>query len=132
MSTKNLSQLLNDVWTIKANTLQLQIAYANFLNFQKENESCNRPSPCSNRVWNFLWVDLVKAYLKMALGDILVFDKKFNEALIYFSRKYRKALKNDVLGQDARFKVAQASFYKGDFDWALTQLKVLRVVQHHN
>ena len=30
------------------------------------------------------------------------------------------------MGQDARFKVAQTSFYKGDFDWALTQLKVLR------
>ena len=30
------------------------------------------------------------------------------------------------MGQNARFKVAQASFYKGDFDWAFTQLKVLR------
>ena len=30
------------------------------------------------------------------------------------------------MGQEARFKVAQTSFYKGDFDWALTQLKVLR------
>ena len=38
----------------------------------------------------------------------------------------QKSVKNDVLGQDARFKVAQTSFYKGDFDWALTQLKVLR------
>jgi tetratricopeptide (TPR) repeat protein len=61
----------------------------------------------------------------LALGDILVFDKKFNEALIYYSQ-VQKSLKNDVLGQDARFKVAQTSFYKGDFDWALTQLKVLR------
>jgi tetratricopeptide (TPR) repeat protein len=61
----------------------------------------------------------------LALGDILVFDQKFNEALIYFSQ-IQKSLKNDVLGQQARFKVAQTSFYKGDFDWALTQLKVLR------
>ena len=30
------------------------------------------------------------------------------------------------MGQNARFKVAQTSFYKGDFDWALTQLKILR------
>ncbi len=30
------------------------------------------------------------------------------------------------MGQNARYKVAQTSFYKGDFDWALTQLKVLR------
>ena len=63
----------------------------------------------------------------MALGDILVFDQKFNRALIYFSQiQKEKGLKNDVLSQNARFKVAQTSFYKGDFDWALTQLKVLR------
>ena len=61
----------------------------------------------------------------MVLGDILVFDQKFNEALILFSQ-VQKRLKNDVLGQEARFKVAQTSFYKSDFDWALTQLKVLR------
>jgi tetratricopeptide (TPR) repeat protein len=66
-----------------------------------------------------------EAYVKMALGDILVYDQKFNQALIYFSQ-VQQNLKNDVLGQDARFKVAQTSFYKGDFDWALTQLKVLR------
>ena len=57
--------------------------------------------------------------------DILWFDQKFNKALILFSQ-VQKNLKNDVLGQDARFKVAQTSFYKGDFEWALTQLKVLR------
>jgi tetratricopeptide (TPR) repeat protein len=61
----------------------------------------------------------------LALGDILVYDQKFNQALIYFTQ-VQKSLKNDVLGQNARFKVAQTSFYKGDFDWALTQLKVLR------
>ncbi|KAG1649512.1 hypothetical protein GQR58_028921 [Nymphon striatum] len=65
------------------------------------------------------------AFVKLALGDILVFNKKFNQALIYFSQ-IQKRLKNDVLGQNARFKVAQTSFYKGDFDWSLTQLKVLR------
>src|SRR5690606_7738788 len=66
-----------------------------------------------------------EAHVKMGLGDILVYDQRFNEALIYFSQIQRD-LKNDVLGQDARFKVAQTSFYKGDFDWALTQLKILR------
>jgi tetratricopeptide (TPR) repeat protein len=31
-----------------------------------------------------------------------------------------------VLIQNRRYKVAETSFYKGDFEWALTQLKVLR------
>ncbi len=114
---------LIDAHGYKNQTLQLQVAYANFLTFKKENPE--------------LAIDILKkslglplntrgtAYIKLALGDILVFDKKFNEALIYFSQ-VQKSLKNDVLGQDARYKVAQTSFYKGDFDWALVQLKVLR------
>ena len=61
----------------------------------------------------------------MTLGDILVYDEKFNQALIYFSQ-VQKDLKNDVVGQMARYKVAQTSYYKGDFKWAETQLKVLK------
>jgi len=114
---------LVDVYGYKSQSLQLQVAYANFLTFKK-----NNPAPAEKLLKNSLELPLSDrgtAYLKLALGDILVYDKKFNEALIYFSQIQQK-LKNDVLGQDARYKVAQTSFYKGDFDWALTQLKVLR------
>ncbi|MFH6602707.1 tetratricopeptide repeat protein [Maribacter algicola] len=107
----------------KSRTLQLQVAYANFLTFKKDT-----PEPAIEILKNSMELPLNQrglAYIKMALGDILVYDKKFNEALIYFSQ-IQKKLKNDVLGQNARYKVAQTSFYKGDFDWALTQLKVLR------
>ncbi len=115
-------ELLNS-YGYQAPTLQLQVAYANFLTFKK-----NDPQKAIDILKRSLELPLAKygeAYIKMTLGDILVFDKKFNEALIYFSQ-IQKNLKNDVLGQEARFKVAQTSFYKGDFDWALTQLKVLR------
>jgi len=114
---------LVDVYGYKSQSLQLQVAYANFLTFKKSD-----PEPAEKLLKNSLELPLSDrgtAYLKLALGDILVYDIKFNEALIYFSQIQQK-LKNDVLGQDARYKVAQTSFYKGDFDWALTQLKVLR------
>ena len=107
----------------KNQTLQLQVAYSNFLTFKK-----NTPVPAIDILKKSLDLPLnerANAYVKLALGDILVYDKKFNQALIYFSQ-IQKKLKNDVMGQNARFKVAQTSFYKGDFDWALTQLKVLR------
>lgn len=107
----------------KNGTLALQVAYANFLTFQQ-----NRPEAAVDVLKKSLELPLNKyseAAIKMALGDILVYDQKFNQALIYFSQ-IQQNLKNDVLAQDARFKVAQTSFYKGDFDWALTQLKVLR------
>jgi TolA-binding protein len=35
-------------------------------------------------------------------------------------------LKNSLLAQEARFKVAQTSYFKGDFQWAQNQLKVLK------
>ncbi len=107
----------------QAETLQLQIAYANFLTFKAD-----RPKEAQDILKRTLELPLARypeSYVKLALGDILVFDQKFNEALILFTQ-VQKNLKNDVLGQDARFKVAQTSFYKGDFEWALTQLKVLR------
>jgi len=107
----------------KTETLQLQIAYAKFLTFNK-----NKPEPAIGILRRSLELPLNnygKSYIKSTLGDILVYDRQFNQALIYFSQ-IQKDLKNDVLGQDARFKVAQTSFYKGDFDWALTQLKILR------
>ncbi|WP_422858584.1 tetratricopeptide repeat protein [Flagellimonas sp. S174] len=107
----------------QSQTQQLQIAYANFLTFKK-----NTPKPAITMLKESLELPMgrmPKAYIKMELGDILVYDRKFNQALIYFTQ-IQKSLKNDVLGQDARYKVAQTSFYKGDFDWALTQLKVLR------
>lgn len=66
-----------------------------------------------------------EASVKMALADVLVMDGKFNEALITYTQVQNR-VKNDMLGQEARFRVARTSFHKGDFDWALVQLKVLR------
>tara|TARA_R110002167_G_scaffold163242_36_gene360080 strand:- start:2115 stop:3857 length:1743 start_codon:yes stop_codon:yes gene_type:complete len=116
-------EALMEVHGYENQTLQLQVAYANFLTFKK-----GLPEAAIDILKKSLELPLNQrgtAFLKLALGDILVFDQRFNEALIYFSQ-IQTSLKNDVLGQDARFKVAQTSFYKGDFDWALTQLKVLR------
>jgi len=69
--------------------------------------------------------DFQNARIKLELGDILVFQQKFNEALIYYSQ-IQANLKNSVLSQEARFRVAKTSYYKGDFKWAESQLKVLK------
>lgn len=116
-------ELLIEEYGYENQTLQLQIAYANFLTFKR-----NEAEKAIDILKQCLSLPLDRfsvAYVKLALGDILVFNRRFNEALIYFSQ-IQRSLKNDILGQNARFKVAQTSFYKGDFEWALTQLKVLR------
>ncbi len=114
---------LTETYGYQSSTLQLQLDYAKFLAFRRE-----KPEAAIAMLKKCLDLPLnnfSEAYVKMELGDILVYDQRFNEALIYFTQTQKK-LKNDVLGQNARFKVAQTSFYKGDFDWALTQLKILR------
>jgi len=71
-------------------------------------------------------LDNVKlAKVKLELGDVLVFEEKFNEALIYYTQ-IQRSLKNSTLSQTARFKVAKTSYYKGDFRWAESQLKILK------
>ncbi|WP_215907137.1 tetratricopeptide repeat protein [Kordia aestuariivivens] len=104
-------------------TVLLQRDYANFLAFQK-----NNPEAAISYLKETIELKLTTrqlATVKLALGDILVYKEQFNQALIYFSQ-VQKALKNDVIGQEARFRVARTSYYKGDFEWAESQLKILK------
>lgn len=104
-------------------TIKLQVAYADFLTFSK-----NKPEEAKEILENaigFSSSKFDKARIKLKLGDILVFTGKFNKALIYFSQ-IQTQLKNHELAQQARFKVAQTSYFKGDFTWAKAQLKVLK------
>ena len=65
------------------------------------------------------------AEVKMELGDILLFEEKFNQALIYYSQ-IDEDMSGDVIGQEASLKTAKTSYFKTDFEWASHQLKVLK------
>lgn len=104
-------------------TLPLQIVYGNFLAL-----NLNKPKEASLFLKEALTLRLSpfqEAQVKLKLGDILVFQEKFNEALIYYTQIQNK-LKNSTISQEARFRVAKTSYYKGDFDWAESQLKILK------
>ncbi len=66
-----------------------------------------------------------KAEVKMELADVLLLDEKFNQAIIYYAQ-IEDDLKNDEVGHEASLKMAKASYFKGDFDWAQQQFKVLK------
>lgn len=65
------------------------------------------------------------AEAKMELADILLFEEKFNQALIYYSQ-IDEDMGGDVVGQEASLKTAKTSYFKTDFEWASHQLKVLK------
>ena len=65
------------------------------------------------------------AEVKMELADILLFEEKFNQALIYYSQ-IDEDMSGDIIGQEASLKTAKTSYFKTDFEWASHQLKVLK------
>ena len=66
-----------------------------------------------------------QAEVKMELADIMVYDEKFNQAILYYAQ-VEDNMKNDVLAHEASLKLAKANFYKKDFDWTLQQVKNLK------
>ena len=104
-------------------TLRVQIAYAHFLAF-KRNDT-DKAISFLDETLKLPLTELQKAEIKLELGDILVLQENFNNALIYYTQIQRN-LKNSTISQEARFRVAKASYYKGDFKWAESQLKILK------
>ncbi|GHC43055.1 tetratricopeptide repeat protein [Ulvibacter litoralis] len=114
---------LLDTYGRDSKTYLLQIDYNHFLAFEmnkKETAIAHLKALSEERLTAYQ-----EARVKMELADILVNDEKFNQALIYYSQ-IQKKVQSDVLAQEARFKVAQTSYFKGDFEWAQIQLDVLR------
>lgn len=106
-----------------SNTVNLQIAYADFLTFKLDKPTeaiviLKDASKVSRSKYT-------KGSIKIKLADILVYTNKFNQALITYTQ-VQSDLRGSEIAQTARLKVAQTSYYKGDFDWAKTQLKVLK------
>ncbi len=65
------------------------------------------------------------AECKLELGDILVFTGEMWESSLLFSQ-VEKMFKQEPIGQEAKFRNARLSFYRGDFAWAQAQLNVLK------
>lgn len=67
----------------------------------------------------------VRDNVKLELGDLLLFAGSIWDASLLYSQ-VEKANKNDVLGAQAKFRNAKLSYYNNDFEWAKSQLDVLR------
>jgi tetratricopeptide (TPR) repeat protein len=68
---------------------------------------------------------LQQAMAKLELADVLVLMNDVWEAtLLYEQVDYD--FKDEPIGQEAKFKSATLSYYRGDFEWAQAQLEVLK------
>lgn len=108
---------------INNNTIPIQLDYADYLTFE-----LNKPKEATEVLENAKKVaqrKITKNKIKYRLANIAVFTGKYNRALILYTQ-IQNAYKNHTFGQEAQYKVAQTSYFKGDFDWAMAQLKVLK------
>ncbi len=62
---------------------------------------------------------------KIDLGDIYLISGDVWESTLLYSQ-VDKAMKDEPLGEYARFKNAKLSYYKGEFEWSQAQLNVLK------
>jgi tetratricopeptide (TPR) repeat protein len=117
-----LSGLLTE-YEISPFTLSLQLIQAHFVAFNLKNPEQGRA--IIKKTLDLQLNDYQVAQAKMELADILLFEEKFNQALIYYSQ-IEMDLKNDVVAHEASLKAAKTSYFKTDFVWALKQFKELK------
>lgn len=104
-------------------SLSLQLIQARFMAF-----NLKKPEEGKAIVKKALALELnvyEEAQAKMELADILLFEEKFNQALIYYSQ-IEEDLKNDEVAHEASLKAAKTSYFQGDFVWASKQFKELK------
>jgi tetratricopeptide (TPR) repeat protein len=104
-------------------SLKLQLLLANFEAFYR-----NQPKNAIEQLQKTLELPLnlrEAAAVKMELADIMVYDEKFNQAILYYAQ-VEDNLKNDELAHEASMKMAKANYYKADFEWTLQQVKNLK------
>ncbi|KIA86858.1 tetratricopeptide repeat protein [Flavobacterium sp. AED] len=104
-------------------TLSLQLIQAHFVafNLKKPEEG----KAIIKKLLELQLNDYEVAQAKMELADILLYEEKFNQALIYYSQ-IELDLKNDIVAHEASLKAAKTSYFKTDFIWALKQFKELK------
>jgi len=104
-------------------SIPIQLLYADFLTFKKNNPQ--KAIEVLKNAEKVAYSKRNKANIKIKLADILVYNGKYNQALVTYTQVQQDVRSSDI-AQKARLKIAKTSYFKGDFDWAKTQLKVLK------
>lgn len=67
----------------------------------------------------------LKNQTKLSLGDFYLIEGDVWESTLLYSQ-VDKDEKDSPLGEEARFRNAKLAYYRGDFEWAQTQLEALK------
>lgn len=105
-------------------TIDLVVGYSKLIAF-----NLNNTTAAKNELEAALQFPRVKAKEKAAckivLADVYVKENEIWEAALLYGQVHQD-FKEDVIGHEAKLKSAKAYFYAGEFNWAKTQLDVLK------
>ncbi|MBL7785547.1 MAG: tetratricopeptide repeat protein [Chitinophagales bacterium] len=129
-TTEDINNLLNDYQTFfnllgkntgTVNALyEMSVLYAYYLN------DLDKAIAVAQEVVDMPNVDnRVKGKAKLSLGDYYLMKNEVWEATLLYSQ-VDKMFKDDILGEEARFRNAKLSYFNGEFDWAQSQLDILK------
>lgn len=104
-------------------TLPLVLVQADIIAF--ELERYDDAKALLNNVLEMSWPQSIKAELKMKLADIYLLTDEVWEATLLYSQ-VEKALKNEPIAHEARYKNAQLRYFIGEFEWANAALNILK------
>jgi tetratricopeptide (TPR) repeat protein len=104
-------------------TLSLQLIQAHFIAFNLRNPEEGKA--IIKKALDLQLNDYEQAQAKMELADILLYEEKFNQALLYYTQ-IEDDLKNDEVAHEASLKAAKTSYFQTDFAWAVKQFKELK------
>ena len=96
---------------------ELEARYAHNMNKAVELLQEVVKAPAADRVF--------KGRCKLEMGDYELVRNNIWESTLLYSQ-VDKEFKQDMLGEEARFRNAKLSYYNGDFKWAQGQLDVLK------
>ncbi len=116
-------ELLLQEFGISPYSLPLQKLLANFTTFNRNNPDLGKQ--LLKKAMELPLNQFQIADLKMELGDELLYQEKFNQALLLYTQ-IEDDLKNDAVGHEASLKIAKTSYYQTDFTWATKQLTQLK------
>jgi tetratricopeptide (TPR) repeat protein len=118
----DLSNLLKQ-YGITPYSLELQLLIANFYAFNLAQPK--EAIAILNKALTLPLNPRAVAEVKMKLADVLVYDEKFNQAILYYAQ-VEDNMQNNEIAYEAIMKMAKTNYYKNDFDWALQQVKTIK------
>ena len=108
---------------INRETIALSIIRAKALAFHLD-----QPDRATQSLENLLQLGLrpeETSTIKLELADIYLFTGEVWEATLLYSQ-VEKAMRNEPVAHEARFRNARLRYFIGEFEWSLTQLDILK------